>query len=326
LLRSYATPAGRRVLVSGNGPLNLQVAAELTRAGVEVVAVAELGGPWSPRRAGHLAVMAACVPSLAREGAGYLATLRRRRVPLLSRSAVVRLDGDSTVRSATVARLDDGGRPVVGSERTFEVDAVCTGFGFVPSAEVSRALGCAHRYDAAHDVVEVERDELGRTSVANVWVIGDGGASLGAKVALAQGMRAGAALAAELAPTPPAISRGGAAAKRAYRRHLRFQRALAQVYAAPQLGHLLATEDTVVCRCENRTLAEVRAESDVLSAGAIKRVTRAGMGPCQGRYCAAVLTSIARENSGVPVDERSGFRAQAPFKPVRIGVIADADG
>ncbi|WP_237214128.1 (2Fe-2S)-binding protein, partial [Falsiroseomonas oryziterrae] len=41
LWRSYRTLPGRRVLVAGNGPLNLQVACELAEAGAEVVAVAE---------------------------------------------------------------------------------------------------------------------------------------------------------------------------------------------------------------------------------------------------------------------------------------------
>ena len=42
--------AGRRILIAGNGPLNLQVACELQRAGAEIVAVAEAArrpGPWA---------------------------------------------------------------------------------------------------------------------------------------------------------------------------------------------------------------------------------------------------------------------------------------
>ena len=41
LLRSSQVAPGERVILSGNGPLNMQVAAELVRAGVEVVALAE---------------------------------------------------------------------------------------------------------------------------------------------------------------------------------------------------------------------------------------------------------------------------------------------
>ena len=52
LLRSYGVLAGRRILVAGNGPLNLQVACELRRAGAEVVAVAEAARRPGTRLAG----------------------------------------------------------------------------------------------------------------------------------------------------------------------------------------------------------------------------------------------------------------------------------
>src|SRR5690606_28423382 len=41
LLRSHRVAPGRRVVIGGNGPLNIQVAAELHAAGAQVVAVAE---------------------------------------------------------------------------------------------------------------------------------------------------------------------------------------------------------------------------------------------------------------------------------------------
>ncbi len=40
-LRSYRVLPGKRIVIAGNGPLNLQVAIEVARAGAEVVAVAE---------------------------------------------------------------------------------------------------------------------------------------------------------------------------------------------------------------------------------------------------------------------------------------------
>ncbi len=51
LLRAYQVAPGTRVLVSGNGPLNMQVAAELVRGGAKVVALAELAWLTDPRRA-----------------------------------------------------------------------------------------------------------------------------------------------------------------------------------------------------------------------------------------------------------------------------------
>ena len=88
LLRSYAVLPGQRVLVAGNGPLNLQVALELARAGAEVAAVAELArrpGPWA---AAALARMLTSTPALALRGRDYLMELRRRGIPLLHRHVI----------------------------------------------------------------------------------------------------------------------------------------------------------------------------------------------------------------------------------------------
>ncbi len=114
LLRSYLVAAGARVLVAGNGPLNIQVAAELAAAGVSVVAVAEAAPLFRPPNALHLAMMSAAAPHDAGRGFSYLHTLARARVPVLSRSTVVAVTGNGRAEVATVARLDREGRPEPG--------------------------------------------------------------------------------------------------------------------------------------------------------------------------------------------------------------------
>ena len=83
LLRSYRVLPGRRIVVAGNGPLNLQVACELHRAGAEIVAVAELAPRPGARSLGTLTRMAVTAPWLVAQGAGYLRELRRAGIPLL---------------------------------------------------------------------------------------------------------------------------------------------------------------------------------------------------------------------------------------------------
>jgi thioredoxin reductase len=328
LLRSHQVSPGDRVVVSGNGPLNLQVAAELSRAGVTVVTVAELGRPFHLTHARAAVRMGLAAPRLIRDGLTYLRILSRHRVPLFSSTAVIRCDGEAVVRTATLARIDRCGKPVAGTERIVEVDAVCLGYGFLPSNELARSLGCAHRVDPLSDALEVVRDAAGRTSIPGVWVIGDGGAPLGAKVALAAGALCGAALVRELGgEVGDAVKAEARRATRRHARQLRFQRALADAYEAPLLGHRLADPETVVCRCENVTLGDLHGElaDGVGAAGSLKRVTRAGMGKCQGRYCGPVLTRLASEATGDAVDAFSGFLSQAPITPTPVGAIAAPD-
>ena len=315
LMRAYQVLPGQRVLVSGNGPLNVQVAAEAVRAGATVVALCESARATSPARAAAAAAMATTAPDLMRDGLGYLRTLRGARVPVLFGHSVVRAEGDGRVERAVVARLDAGGFPVPGSERAFDVDAVCAGYGFLPSNELARALGVEHVYDARKGQLAAVRGPDGRTSLDGVWVVGDSGGTGGARLALAVGLLAGAAAAGAAAP------RG---AERARRRYQRFQRALWRLYAAPRLVDQLATPDTLICRCESVPLRLVDAASEGIAAiGALKRVTRAGMGRCQGRYCASILAELAARRSGKPLVEDDWFAPGVPVKPLPVAMLVD---
>jgi NADPH-dependent 2,4-dienoyl-CoA reductase/sulfur reductase-like enzyme len=325
LLRAHGVAPGARVLVSGHGPLNLQLAAELARSGARVVALAELARLTAPGRTLPLARMAALAPDLARDGLRYRAALLAARVPVLEGSVVVCCEGAERVERAALARVGADGRPVRGSERVFAVDAVCLGFGFAPSNELSRALGCRHRFDARRHELVVERDPFGRTSVPGVWVAGDAGGIGGARLAQAGGALAGADVVRALGGNLPAALRAEVrAAARARRRGLRFQVALRRLYAAPHLVDELAAPDTPICRCEGVPLRalEVALADDVGHIGTLKRATRAGMGGCQGRYCAPLLAEMAGRRSGRPLDERSGFAPSAPARPTPIAALA----
>ncbi|MCD6417404.1 (2Fe-2S)-binding protein [bacterium] len=50
-------------------------------------------------------------------------------------------------------------------------------------------------------------------------------------------------------------------------------------------------DETIVCRCEDLTLAEIRAaiEAGYTDFEELKRFLRVGMGPCQGRTCIPIV-------------------------------------
>jgi NADPH-dependent 2,4-dienoyl-CoA reductase/sulfur reductase-like enzyme len=324
LVRSWRVAPGRRVVVAGNGPLNLQLANELLRAGVAVVALAEAAPAPGPRQAAALLEMALTAPDLVARGAADLLRLARAGVPVLHRHVVLRAEGEGGVARVVLARLSADGRPEPGSERAFEADALCVGYGFHPSNELARALGCEQRWDAARRMLVTLRDEDCRTSVPEVFVAGDGGGLGGARVALAQGTLAGFAAAADCGFAPDA--RAVEEAREALSRHLRFQAALWSLYRAPDLSWQLAEDDTPICRCEEvpkrAVAAAAEAEGD---AGAAKRATRCGMGRCQGRYCGPILAGAAAAAAGLPLDEEFFLAPRPPAKPVALSAIARAD-
>ncbi|MCZ8132819.1 MAG: FAD-dependent oxidoreductase [Steroidobacteraceae bacterium] len=328
LLRANSVAPGRRVLLAGNGPLNLQVARELARAGVTVVAVAELAPAPGPRALADLFALTTAAPELVREGLGHVAALTAKRVPRLHSTVLVRCEPDASgtrVGRAVLARVDAAGRPRPGTERGYDVDAVCMGYGFAPQSELARALGCEYRHDVARGTLAAVRDFEGRTNVPAVFVIGDAGGLDGAKLAEAEGLLAGVAAARDLGRACPAPLAGELERARRRRvRHRRFQDALWRIYRAPPLSYELATAGTPVCRCEgvDRGTLEGCFASGVRSLGAAKRATRAGMGRCQGRYCGVALAAMAGAHGQPIADDGGWFAPRTPFRPVRIDQLA----
>ncbi len=140
----------------------------------------------------------------------------------------------------------------------------------------------------------------------------------GAPAALAEGVIAGLAIAARLGGK--ADSNALSAARADLARHRRFQQALWELYSAPRAGLSLADDTTLVCRCEEVSKGEITAAIGDGSSGigAVKRLTRCGMGRCQGRYCGPLIVEELARLSGRSVGDMDFFAPRGPFKPLRI--------
>src|SRR6185437_8866805 len=139
-------------------------------------------------------------------------------------------------------------------------------------------------------------DEDGRTPVEGVFAVGDGAAIGGSRVAMARGRLAGLAAARALGLSAP----DDGATRAALGRAERFQQALWSLFRPPPAE--VVADETIVCRCEEVTAGRLRQElaSGLASVAALKKATRAGMGRCQGRFCAA---SVARLCPEAPADD-----------------------
>ena len=319
LLRSYRVLAGRRVLIAGNGPLNLQVALELAGAGADVVAVVEAApkpGSWA---LGPIMRMTASAPDLSIQGAGYVRRLDRLGIPMLHGHVVDRID--RAPGGLTVSLRETAGPRIVSVHKA---ETVALGYGFQPANELLRLFGCRHAFDDARGQLATVRDADCRTSAETVFAAGDCTGLGGAFAAIAEGIIAGAAAARDLGHAGSKAAREGLSrARKDLRRHRRFQTALWSLYAA-ELPLAPRAPETVVCRCEEVTLGEIDAalEDGDAGIGALKRTTRLGMGRCQGRYCAPVAAEILAARTGAPVSEFSFFAPRGPLKPIPIGAVA----
>ncbi|WP_410657009.1 NAD(P)/FAD-dependent oxidoreductase [Amycolatopsis sp. lyj-112] len=302
LAKGERVAIGRRVLVAGAGPFLLPVAESLLGAGAEVVAVLEANPlrtvrkGWSARP-WRLAAHAGKAGELAR----YAVTLARHRVPYRLGRAVIEARGADSVREVVTAKVRPDWSVISGTERTYEVDAVCVGHGFVPQPELAVAAGCV----LDDGFVRVDGEQ--RTTVDGVLAAGEITGIGGAITAAAEGAVAGC------------VAAGGNPDRSLLRARDRARTFAERLATAHPIGEAWPTwlrDDTIVCRCEETTYGELtRAADDPARPGshALKLGTRAGLGPCQGRICGPTVSELL---GGVE-------RHHRPIaQPIRLGELA----
>jgi len=276
---------GRRVVVAGSGPLLLAAAALLRRRGARVLAIAEQA-PWP--------VVVGFARGLVRHpGKAVQAAVLGTRllgVRRLYDAWPVRAEGDGRVERVVLHGA--------GGQETLACDLLACGFGLVPDPRVASLLGCA----LAEGAVIV--DEWQETSVAGVFAAGETTGVGGAELALAEGRIAGFAAGGRRDLARLFVS--------LRERRQAFARTMNQAFALRAELRQLATDDTLVCRCEDVPFGAVRACRDRRAA---KLATRCGMGPCQGRVCGPALEFLLGWG---------GDTVRPPIFPVAVETLAAA--
>ena len=254
--------AGKRVVVCGTGPLLLAVASGLQKYGAKIVSVDE----QTPRgRIVEFGVQLLKHPGKIAQGIGL--TMSLLGVPVRYGVWSVKAEGGDSVRSVT---LTDGRK--TWSE---DCDVLACGFNLAPNVELPLAMGC----EVENGFVRV--DPLQTTSVADVFCAGEPTGIGGADCALAEGQIAGYAASGQPARAETLFGKRAAW-------HF-FRATLVKAYALRSELKTLATNETLLCRCEDVPLGRVKQFSGWREA---KLLSRCGMGACQGRVCGAAAKII----------------------------------
>ncbi len=302
-------PAGRTVL-AGTGPLLWLLAAQLLRAGARIDALVDTTprGNWSralPRLGDFL-----LSPYVTR-GVRLLSQVRRR-VPVhrADRLAAV---GDDRLREVVFGRGDE--------ERRLPADLLLLHQGVVPNVNLAMAAGVEHRWDERRLCFEPVLDEDFGSVLPGIAVAGDGAGVAGATAAVERGRIA--AIAAVRALKPDAAMPGMRSVRRSLRREEKGRAFLDTLYR-PADSLRLPEGDTLVCRCEEVTAAEVLRMAEIGAEGPnqMKAFLRCGMGPCQGRLCGLTVTELIARRRGTTPDEVGYYRLRPPVKPVSVGELA----
>jgi len=314
LLKSSGVVPADRTVLAGSGPLLYLVAWQYLNAGVKLDALLETTPPgrmsqalpkvWGFLRSPYLG-----------KGLKLLRAVKAA-VPITRGVTALEALGDGKLQSV---RYTAGG-----VTNTLPAEQLMLHQGVVPNVNLSRAVGAEHRWNDALDCWEPQVDAWGLTSVDGIGMAGDGAGIAGALAAEHRG-RLAALQAAHLLGRIDAAKRDSEAVapRAALARAVRGREFFDALYKAPD-AFRRPTGDTIVCRCEEVTAAQVR---DTVKLGCtgpnqMKAFLRCGMGPCQGRFCGLTVAEIIAEERGVPTQEVGYYRLRFPTKPLTLGELA----
>ncbi|SIO10668.1 NAD(P)/FAD-dependent oxidoreductase [Halodesulfovibrio marinisediminis] len=309
------SPNGK-VVLCGSGPLLLLEASLLIKKGVQIEAILDTT-PLIPSFSTikHLP-RALLRTDFLLKGLKILWDINKSKVRYLRGVSDLKMLGQDKVEQVECTHK--------GEKVTIPTDVALLHFGVIPNTHVMRQVGCEMRWDTELRYWHPVCDQWGRTNHDRVFVAGDGGYVSGAVAAGLKGDLAGLEIAHSLgilsASTRDEMAKP-ISAKITKDKH---PRPFIDAMYAPRAGQYGFENETVVCRCENVTVGEIR---EVISQGAhdpneIKIITRAGMGPCQGRMCGAAINELLAEELESTPDEVGYLTIRPPLKGVPLSEIA----
>jgi hydrogen cyanide synthase HcnB len=258
------------------------------------------------------------------EAISYLGPILKRLIPVHRSHTIIAARGDNRVEEVEIAGLDDDWKPVPGTERTYRVDVVGLGFGFQPMARLCRLADCQLEFDLNQRVFKPVVDSYMRTSRPNIYVAGDSGGIGGSKMASVEGQLAAIHAASTFETlTPGELDQAHKRLTREKKKIARYITCLDEMFT-PRSGIFdIIQEETVICRCEETTAADFlkAIEMKHLNLNAIKKRTRLGMGPCQGKSCEAIAVEMGLR-TGVTLSELDHLKIRPPITPIPMSVMS----
>ena len=301
LVERYQAFAGRRVVILGSGDLALETAGVARAHGIEVAAVIEVRD---------------AVQALGDVPEGL--TVRTSH-------QVVRAEGGIAGVERLIVRGADG------VEQAIACDTVIQAIDVVPAIELAETGGAQVVTEPGRGgaVISGGAGEV----LPGVWLAGAAAGLTGSRqAALAQGRAVAAAaigLDSVIVPTGEGFDR--------------------MAYRADWLRSLVSTspETTLVCQCEEVSRADLigvqpprylarpaamgaRSLGTLLEDGPpdaeqVKRLTRAGMGLCQGRRCREQISLLLAMAANLPPKAAPRGNWRVPVRPLPLNVMADWD-
>ena len=328
LINRYQALTGTRMVILGSGDLGLTTALKAMEHDIDVAGIVDV--------------------STEVKGSEELRSkVEARGVPFYTSHTVKEARGDREVESLVISPIDSDG------ETEIRCDTVCLAIGLVPNVELANLTGCLMSFRSELGGYVPDRDEHRRTRVGNVYVAGDiDGFTENMvnrpEVAASQGKLAALSVAESLGlvdeagadktrqglvPTLGVVESGPVAE-----------------YRSLWLSSLVSAGgmEVNVCPCEEVTRGELLDASPPrflgwagkeqghgdfaglmktgsLNLDQVKRITRAGMGHCQGRRCREEIAMLSAQAAGVEVSQVPLASYRPPVRPLPMDILWPED-
>ncbi|MGW8195673.1 MAG: FAD/NAD(P)-dependent oxidoreductase [Desulforhopalus sp.] len=311
-------PSGN-VVLAGSGPLLLLEASVLIKKGVRITAILETTSKVvSAKALPHI------FPALRRsdfllKGVQMLRDIKKGAVPHFKGVSEIAALGTNQVEAVEAV--------VDGQKKTFPANLLLLHFGVIPNVHIFRLVGCAMQWNSQQRYWFPSCDSWGRTNFEKIFAAGDGAGVSGALAAEYKGELAALEIARCLGILPGYERDTLAAPIRAAMHHDAMPRPFIDAMYAPQETGKYFKNETVLCRCENIRVADIRKAvgEGVQEVNEMKIVTRCGMGPCQGRMCGPALAEIIAAELDASPEHVGQLKVRPPLKPVPLGEIAEME-
>ena len=308
-------------VIAGTGPLVYLFAIQMINAGVKPALILDTG----PRFV-RVPLWMNLIQAFATDSRSLLKG--RSWLKKIKQAGVHRQTGVRSLRAKGDARLQSIEYSYSNITREIDTDLLLVHDGVIPNSHLAMSAGCQHHWNPLQHCWAPVLDDRGVSTQPGISIVGDSAAIAGADAAACSGRIVGWDVAQSLGFVDQSRCQSETREyKRQFRRISILRRFIDRHYQPFDYFQVPADNETIVCRCEEVSVGEIRqvAALGCMGPNQGKAFTRCGMGPCMGRLCGNTVSQLLANYLAREVDEIGHYRIRPPIRPLTVEHLANLD-
>lgn len=304
------------VILAGTGPLLYLLACHLLECNVTIRALLDTRTRRHALQAMPFFPMMLSGLESFLEGLGLYLKIGKARIPVYRHFSELRAHGDHHL--AEVSFLHNRSR------HSLAADTLILHDGVIPNTQLTRLLGCEHEWQPKQRCLQSTTDRWGQSSLAKIFVAGDGKRVYGAKCAAWAGQLAALQICFQLgAFSQNTLKTLAAPIQRRLKKEQSIRPFLDRLFQ-PNPQFLSPPDETIICRCEDVSAGQVRQAvfEGLKDPNQLKSELRCGMGMCQGRLCGHIVPEIIAGTQESDIGPTESLHVRPPLKPIPLSRLA----